>query len=201
VKKIAVLLIVFLILILSFSISVSGLKAWPGKHYITINKWYGPGEEAKNPVIHITNTESYGINVSVRVDTPGIKTLTNGYSIIPDVNWIKTDPEILYIPGGQSGEIEVYIDVPENLQTSRFNEKWEAYVVISPPLDSGDGFNVQTELAVKLLIKTPTGEAAGIHSIYILLSFIIIIITICLLSLFIGKKKKNASLYYFKKKK
>jgi len=201
VKKIIVIFLVFLILFTGFSIVASGVKVWPGKHYITINKWYGPGEEVKNPIIHVTNTESYGINVSVRINAPGSKSLSGGYSNIPDVSWVRTVPEVIYIPAGSSGELEVIIEVPESQQSLHYNEKWEAYVVISPPLTSGGGINVQTELAVKLFIKTPTGEAAGFQYIHILLFFITLIILMCIVFFYVGKKKRSATLFYFKKKK
>ena len=168
--------------------TASSMKVWPGKQYITINRWYGENDDIKNPIIYVTNTESYGLNVSVRVDSPHISTMDEGYSFIPDLSWVKTDPEILYLPPYSTGEIEIFIQVPESEQSLHYNERWETLVVVSPPMETGGGLNVQTELAVKLFIRTPTGEAEQIQ--YIPIVFIVIFLIIVVLVIFYGKKKK-----------
>ena len=200
-KKITVMFLVFLVLFTSFSVVVSGIKIWPGKHYITINKWYSEGEEVDHPRIQVTNTESYGINVSVSIDNPHVNTLSGGYSQIPDLSWVKVVPEVLYLPGGSSDFVEVFIEIPESEQSLHYNEKWEALVVFSPPIKPDGGVNVQVELAVKLFIKTPTGEVARIPYIYILLGIIISAIIIYMTQSYVKKKKSSEAIFYFKKKK
>jgi hypothetical protein len=179
----------------------SSVKIWPGKHYITINKWYSTGEEVKHPRIQVMNTESYDINVSVSIDNPHVNTLSGGYSQIPDLSWVKVFPEVLYLPGGSSDFVEVFIEIPESEQSLHYNEKWEALVVFTPPIKPGGGVNVQVELAVKLFIKTPTGEVARIPYIYILLGIIISAIIIYMTQSYVNKKKSSEAIFYFKKKK
>ena len=200
-KKIIVMFLVFLILFTSFSVVASGIKIWPGKHSITINRWYSEGEEVDHPRIQVTNTESYGINVSVSIDNPHVNTLSGGYSQIPDLSWVKVVPEVLYLPGGSSDFVEVFIEVPESEQSLYYNEKWEALVVFTPPMEPGGGVNVQLELAVKLFIKTPEGEVAEIQPTHILLFFFISLVILYLAYIFIKKKKSSEAIFYFKKKK
>lgn len=201
VKKLIVFTLVFIILITSFSMGVSGIKIWPGKHHVTINKWYTDANRVDRPKIQITNTESYPIEIAIRVDNPSVKALTEGYSFVPDLSWIKVIPENLVIPGEGSDFVEIIIEVPEDEQSSHYNESWEAYVVISPPLNSGGGLNIQTELAVKLFIKTPEGEVTSIPYLIILL-FLFILTTIIYAFLSnIKKKKSKEVMFYFKKKK
>jgi hypothetical protein len=193
--------LVFLVLFTSFSVVASGIKIWPGEHSITINRWYSEGEEVDHPRIQVTNTESYDINVSVSIDNPHVNTLSEGYSQIPDLSWVKVVPEVLYLPGGSSDFVEVFIEVPESEQSLYYNEKWEALVVFTPPMEPGGGVNVQLELAVKLFIKTPKGEVAEIQPTHILLFFFISLVILYLAYIFIKKKKSSEAIFYFKKEK
>jgi hypothetical protein len=168
----------------------SGIKIWPGKYDININRWPNNEEKVDTPTIQITNTDSYDINVTIRVDHPAIETITEGYSFIPDLSWVRVVPEKLFIPAGNSDELELFIEVPESEQSSYYNEKWETLVVITPPVKKGQGINFQTELAVKLFIRTPGGDYAQIHYIFILL-FAFISIIIVLIALLHARKKKE----------
>ena len=200
-KKYVVALIGLLLISICFSTVVSGIKVWPGKHEITINKWYGQDETVKRPTVQIMNTESYDITVRINKDNPSEKQLTKGYSLIPDLSWIKTYPEELVIPAKSDRTFEIAIEVPESEQSSYYNERWEAWIIIIPPIKNGSGFNVQTEIAVKLLIKTPQGEAGLMPSVYIFLISLFLVFFI-LIALYIkNKKKTDPTLYYFKKKK
>ena len=193
VKKIIFLILVFLILSMCFSMITSGIKIWPGKYDININRWPNNNEKVDTPTIQVTNTESYDINVSIRVDHPASETITEGYSFIPDLSWVRVIPEKLFIPAGYSDELELFIEVPESEQSSHYNEKWETLVVITPPVKKGQGINFQTELAVKLFITTPKGEYAQIQYIFILLCTLILII-IVLIALNHVRKKKRISI-------
>jgi hypothetical protein len=190
VKKIIFLIITFLIVFMCFSMITSGIKIWPGKYDININRWPNNEEKVDTPTIQITNTDSYDINVTIRVDHPAIETITEGYSFIPDLSWVRVVPEKLFIPAGNSDELELFIEVPESEQSSYYNEKWETLVVITPPVKKGQGINFQTELAVKLFIRTPGGDYAQIYYIFILL-FAFISIIIVLIALLHARKKKE----------
>ena len=202
-KKIFVILFFIFFITLFFTYNCqAGIKIWPGKLYITINEWDEKIEYISHP-IQITNPYNYGVNVTTKKEIPNNESIESGYSMIPDISWIEITPDEHYIPPKSSREFNAFIKVPEDIKNEYFNEKWDARVVFTSDilLGAGGGMQFQIELAVKLLIKTPTGEAAGIQSILILLFFIVLIITMCVLSIYIGKKKKNASLFYFKKKK
>lgn len=200
-KKIIILFLALLTLFTVFSMVASGVKIWPGKISIDITKWYSDTEDVEHARIQVINTESYGINVAVSIENPHIKRLTGEYSQIPDVSWIKVVPEELYVPGGSSDFVEVYIEVPESEQSLHYNEKWETSVIFTPPNKLGGGVNVQIELAVKLFIKTPSGEEARIQPIHILFGFIILLIIILAAMSYVKKKKRSAAIFYVKQKK
>ena len=190
-RKIAVVFLVFLFLFTCFSVTVGAIKIWPGKHYITINRWYEPGENVRNPKIQITNTESYDMNISVRIDNPSVPTLDPGYSVIPDTSWIKTVPEVVFVPAGSSEFIEVIIEVPESQQSLHYNEKWETLVVISEPIESGGGINIQTEIGVKIFIQTPEGEILKIQYTHILIAIIIPLLIIFMVAYILKRKRRS----------
>ena len=191
----------FLLLFTCFSTVVSGIKIWPAKFTIEIPKWYDNTDEDNNPKIQITNVESHDVKVTVKVDNPSIQALSEGYSYIPDLSWIKVVPETITIPAKSSESIEVIIEVPEDEQSKQYNEKWESWVVVSTPIDTGGGINIQTELAVKLFIKTPIDEEAGINLLlFIFLLFFLIIILYIAFS-YSKKKKRSEAVFYYKKKK
>ncbi len=192
VRKIIFIFLVFLAFSTCFSMITCGIKVWPAKYDIEIKRWPTKEEKIENPTIQVTNTESYDINVTIRVNNPSTESLTEGYSLTPDLSWVKVVPEVLYVPAGSSGELEIFIEVPESEQSTHYNEKWETLVVICPPIKIGGGINFQPEIAVKLFIKTPEMEFAQIQYITILL-FIIVSISIVSIAFFYVKKKKGFS--------
>ena len=102
------------------------------------------------------------------------------------------------MPAKSSDFVEVYIDVPESEQSLHYNEKWETYVVITPPPESG-GVNIQTEIAVKLFIQTPSGEAALFPSMYVFIVLLSLIALAFAARVYIRQKRRQA-VFYFKKK-
>jgi hypothetical protein len=203
VKKTIILLLIFLILLSSFSFTAqSGIKIWPGKLYIEMNKWFDEEKEIRHP-IHITNPYSHGVNVTTRIENPSSKSITERFTPLPNISWVRTDPERVYLPPKTSKDVEVVINIPLDQQLY-YNEKWETGAVIKSdiPLGSGDSMNFELEISVKLYIITPKGEVEESQYFYILLFFIFSIIIFYIAILFIRKKKENLkSFYYFKNKK
>ncbi|KYK21622.1 hypothetical protein AYK24_08815 [Thermoplasmatales archaeon SG8-52-4] len=203
-KKTIVFILISLILLTSFSLTAyGGIKIWPGKLSVELNKWFDEEKEIRHP-IQITNPFSNGVNITTRVENPNLKVITERYSLIPDLSWVHTEPENLYIPPKSSKEVEVVINIPIDQQEMYYNEKWETRVVITSdiPLSSGGGMNFQVELAVKLYIITPKSKQGDYPYIFILLFFIFSIIIVYLTTSYIKKKKDNLkSIYYFKNKK
>lgn len=203
-KKTIVLILISLILFTSFSLTAQGgIKIWPGKLTVELNKWLDEEKEIRHPV-HITNPYSYGVNVTSKIHNPALKVITDRYSPIPDISWLTTTPDKLYIPPKTSKDIEVLINIPKDQQELYYNEKWETWVVITSdiPIGSGGGMNFELELAVKLYIITPKSEQGDSQYIFILLFFIFSIIIAYIATSYIKKKKENMkSIYYFKNKK
>jgi len=204
VRKTIVLILISLIFFTSFSLTAQGgIKIWPGKLSVELNKWFDEETEIRHP-IQITNPYSNGVNITTRIENPNLKVITERYSPIPDISWVQTDPVYLYIPPKTSKNVEVVINIPIDQQEMYYNEKWETRVVITSdiPLSSGGGMNFQVELSVKLYIITPKGEQGDFLYIFILLFFIISIIAIYIVNSYIKKKRDSLkSIYYFKNKK
>jgi hypothetical protein len=210
VKKLTILFMAFLVLFSSFSVVEGGIEIWPGKLTITMNEWYDKWVETKYNKIQVTNPYSYGINISVKLNYPGAQVISDGYSYIPDLSWIRVEPETIYLPPKSSNTFEVIIEVPKDEQLKYFNEKWETWAVFTSNLYPGrqGGMNFQVELAVKLFINTPKSESAGSQYLYIIL-FLISTIFMVLIILFFTKKRKNYkingiksdfSLFFFRRK-
>ena len=211
-KKLIILFLAFLVLFSSFSIvAEAGIQIWPGKLTITMNEWYDKWIETKYNKIQVTNPYSYGINVSVKLNHPGTQVISEGYSYIPDLSWIRIEPETIYLPPNTSNTFEVIIEVPKDEQLKYFNEKWETWAIFTSNLYPGrqGGMNFQVELAVKLFINTPKGEAAGSQYLYIVLFSISTIFVVFVILLYSKKRKNyqvdvtkpNSSLFFFRRKK
>ena len=199
-RKIIVIFLVFLTLFTTFTICASGgFKVWPGKLDYTINWWPTDEDKTRYARIQVTNTESHDIDLTVRIDHPHVNVLDAGYSQIPDLSWVKSNTDVLHIPAKSSEYVEVNVEVPKSEQSLHYNEKWETYVVISSPLETEGGINFKEELAVKLFIKTPSGEKAEFPYIFIIIIFFLPII-LYLIHSYIKKKRDKFASYYFKKK-
>lgn len=203
-KKTTVIILVILFLFACSSVVVQSghIQIWPGKLWITINEWPSEDEDVKYPTIQVTNPQSQAINVSTKTDNPAAADLTGDYSYIPDLSWVSTIPEMLYLLPGESGEFRVVIKVPEDEQSSHFNEKWLTLVTVYSRDEKIPGsFNIQTEIGVKLFIKTPEGVVAEIQPIHVLLFFFILLVIVYLAYSSTKKKKSSEAIFYFKKKK
>jgi hypothetical protein len=188
-------IILFLTIILFFSIisnvAKGGFKIWPGKLTITMNEWFDKWEENKYNKIYITNPYSYSINVTVHVDHPSFEAISDGYSRIPDLSWVKVAPESLNLSPQSSEPVEIIIEVPKDEQSNHFNEKWETWVVFNSNLyPSGlGGMIFKLDLSVKLFINTPKSEFKGAQYLPILLFFFILVITVLIFTFYFKKKK------------
>ena len=203
-KKTIVLLLIILVLFSSFSLKAqAGIKIWPGKIRVEMNKWFDDEKEIKQP-IQITNPYSHGVNVTSRIENPSLKAITESFSPVPDISWITTSTDRLYIPPKSSDNFEIIINIPEDQQELYYNEKWETNVVISSDIPigpEGGGMNFKLEIAVKLLIITPESKEEGFQYFYIFIFIFLIFIVLTISSYIKKKKQKLSSIYYFKNKK
>ena len=209
-KNLTILILVFFILFSSFSVvTKGGIEIWPGKLTITMNEWFDKWVETKYNKIQVTNPYSYGINISVKLDHPSAEVISEGYFFIPDISWIKIEPETIHLPPKSSDKFEVIIEVPKHEQSKHFNEKWETWAIFTSDLHPGGkgGMNFQVELAVKLFINTPKGEAVESKYLPIVLFLFFSIFVILIVFIYLKKRKnyqinnKNPSLFFYRRKK
>lgn len=143
--------------------------------------------------IQVTNPYSYDVNASARVENPAIGKLSDNYTFIPDLSWVKFVSETIYIPAGSSRFFELLIDIPDDEKPWHYNESWEAWVVISSDRSGSSGdFLFKIELAVKLFINTPPGEKATmIQNLYIILGIVVALIATSAAIFYVKKNKKS----------
>ena len=203
VKKISILFISIIIIISCFSMISCGrgIKIWPGKMWIEVNRWYDEGTDVDRATISVTNVETFDIRVRVTLDNPAKEVVEEGYSYIPELSWLKVTPQEFIVPAESTKEVEIKLEVPEGEQQDYYNEKWETWIVVSTPPEPGGAFNIQTNLAAKLFIETPDGTKAQLEPIHIILLFLISIFILYLAIDSIRKKKSRDAMFYFKEKK
>lgn len=191
-NRITVTVLFSLFVLVCLSVSVNGFAIWPGKLEITLSEGY-QNEDIIHP-IQVTNSLPRAINASAVVNNPANTSLTEGYSFIPNVSWIKIEPEILYVPANSSSLFQLIVEIPESEVPLQYNKSWETWVTISSDEYSGGverGVYFKTELAVKIFIDTPSGEGK-IQIQNLLLPFgIILAITVVLLSFFFLRIKRG----------
>lgn len=209
-KKLTILFLTFLVVFSSFSVvTKGGIEIWPGKLTITMNEWFDKWVETKYNKIQVSNPYSYGINVSVKLSHPSTEAISDEYFYIPDLSWIKIEPELMYLPPNSSNTFEVIVEVPKDEQSKHFNEKWETWVIFTSDLYPGGqgGMNFQVELAVKLFINTPKGEAVGSKYLPIVLFLFFSIFVILIVFIYLKKRKNyqikstKPSLFFYRRKK
>ena len=158
-KKITILILFFLIsgIILTPPIVNAGLILWPGKLTIDIPKGF-PDEEITYNKITVKNPYDYDIIVITEINDPPIGETTDGYTNIPDLSWVKINPETQKISARSEGYFNLSIDIPEDEKSSHYNEKWEVRVIVfkKPDYQSGN-LIVNMKLASKIYIHTPEG--------------------------------------------
>ena len=189
------------------SVLSGGISIWPGKLTITMPEEY-PEEEIRYE-IEVDNLNSYDINVSAEIENPSLHYLKKDYTFIPDLSWVSTTPEILYIPAYGSRFLEVIITIPNEEKPLHYDEHWEVWVVISEVKDQSPGTIISIELAVKLFINTPPEKVKQQipQTLYlIMLSIIVGLIAVATFVFYVKKRKritykKRLAILYFKKKK
>lgn len=191
VNRIKVVLLFSVLLLLCLSVSVDGISMWPAKLEITLSEGY-QNEDIIHP-IQVTNPLTRAINVTAVVSNPANESLTEGYSFIPNVSWIRVVPEELYVPANSSSLFQLIVEIPDSEVPLQYNKSWETWVTIASDqyggVDRGAAFKV--ELAMKVFIDTPSGEAKfQIQNLFLPLGIVLIIIVLSLLFFFLKIKRK-----------
>lgn len=210
-RRLKLLILIFLlvagnILLITSPIVKSGVKVSPAKLIITIEEY--PDKEIQYK-IKITNPYPQDITTSLEIKHPF--EIKENYTRIPDLSWIKVIPESLDIPSDSSKEIEVIVDIPEDKKMLYNNEKWEAWVIVTPRIKSiFGGMVLQMQLAVKLFIHTPKSTVTSWnlpapYIIYPVFGAILFVIALFLTIFYLNKKRNikpnKANIFYIKKKK
>ena len=154
-KKTTIFMVVIFLLIILSQSSIA-IKIYPGT--MTVRMPDGFPEEPISYKIQVSNENKNGVNVTAKVNNP--VNLTSGFSNIPDLSWIRIEPEILYIPGKSFEFFEVIINIPKNKKPLYYDESWESKISVSTitPKPEEGTVNFKISLAVKLFIHTPPEE-------------------------------------------
>ena len=124
---------------------LAGFGIQPGKVYI--DNLY-PGAQAEF-LITIYNQNDYESTFVVRARTPDYTAEDEGYGIFPHLEWITVTPERVIISAGDTGEVVITVDMPEDADYGgRKSEVWISFN------EEGAPGMVQIELASRLFIST-----------------------------------------------
>lgn len=183
------MLLISLFLLICLSSSANSFKIWPGKLDIILSEGY-QNKDIIHP-IQVTNNLDRAINASAEVHDPANNSLTEGYSFIPNVSWIKILPEKLYVPAYSSSQFQLILEIPEDEVPLQHNKSWETWVTISSDQYSGieRGIAFKVELSVKIFIQTPPGKMEKqIQNLYFFFGIFISLIIVLLVIYYIKKK-------------
>jgi hypothetical protein len=189
----------------------AGVKVDPAQVVISMPEGY-PEEDVQYK-IRVTNPYSFNISVSTRIVHPFEENFKEGYARIPDLSWVKTVPEEPYIPANSHKEFGLIIDIPDKEKPLHYNESWEVWLIVIPHYPSGGegqeqvGATLQTQVAVRVLINTPSGEMKQQmpQNLYFILGIIMGLIAVVIASSYLKKKKRGiyrsskVSVFYFRK--
>lgn len=206
-KKISKALIISLCLIVNIFILVpttkSDIALWPGKLTINISEF--PEDEIVYKKICVTSQNNYDADVFVEISDPPSGSLTEGYSNIPNLSWIKVTPNPGLVPAKSDSYFRLWIDIPEKEKDLHYNESWEVWVrFFDKPRDDGEiVFNMK--LATRVFIHTPTGlkQKFPYNPFIFIIVFTVFLLIIVAYFYFknktpIGSKKR--AVFYIKKK-
>jgi hypothetical protein len=186
-KKTTIFIVVLFLIILLSQSSIA-IKIFPGT--MTIRMPDGYPEEPINYKIQVNNENKKGVNVSAQASNP--INLTSGFSNIPDLSWIRIEPETLYVPGKSHEFFNVFIDIPEDKRSLHYDESWKSKITVStdPPKAEEGGVSFKIVLAVDLFIHTPPGEKLVQEppTLYYILVLVAIVISIIVVVILLKKR-------------
>lgn len=149
--------VLFLNLIYIFSpVAQAGVEVSPGKLTIDIRDDFS--KENISYKITIKNPYKEDIRVMTKISKPF--DLTENFSKIPDLSWVKVKPDSFVVPGKSSKKVEVFVNITDDEKLDFYNKNWEVWAIFIPKKTGSSGTTtLQTQLAVKLLILTPDGSS------------------------------------------
>lgn len=154
--------------------------------------------------VGVENLYRHDINVSAKIEKQISYRLTENYTDMPDLSWVKITPNIVHLSAKKSKLLNVTIDIPDEEKPLNYNKRWEFVVVFSEIKDNSTP--IKTEIAITIHIETPKSAKMQMPSSYILFvivgGFMILIVFI----LYVKNKKRTltgekAVVFYFKKRK
>jgi len=189
----------------------AGVKVDPAQVVISMPEGY-PEKDVQYK-IRLTNPYPFNISVSTRIVHPFEGNYKEGYAKIPDLSWVKTVPEEPYVLANSFKEFELNIDIPDKEKPLHYNESWEVWVIVIPHYPSGEegqgqiGTTLQTQVAVRVLINTPSGETKQQmpQNLYLILGIIMGLMAVVIAFSYLKKKKRGiyriskAAVFYFRK--
>lgn len=190
-----------LFILVSTPASSGGISAWPAT--LTINMPEDFPEKEIQYKILVNNLYTHDINISAKIENPIPYRLSENYTFIPDLSWVKIASNTVHLSAKQSTFVEVLIDIPDKEKPLHYNERWEVWVIVSEIKDALPGTTaITTELGIKLFVNTPEREKMQMPNL-LPIFFIIMLFTALVVFVLYAKKrafhKKKSAVFYFKK--
>lgn len=204
-KKLISILILFLLVCSTFLIPVvisENIALWPAKLNIGISRY--PNEEIKFNKIQVKNPYDEKITVVPQVINPSEDVRNESYDLIPDLSWVKVSPEELIISPKSSGFFELTVNVPEEVRSEYYGEKWEVWARVYKKINpDSKGVIINIMPTTKVFISTPVDESnVDLNPFVFWFTFIGLVVLISIyFSIRFLKARNKKSVFYFRKKK
>ena len=111
-----------------------------------------PGQRITAGTLSVTNTGDNECTYLVSVFEP--LSFREGYSSLPDYSWVSFDKTEITIPPGESGYVNVFLEVPDKKEY--LNKDWEVWINVG----GVKGGMITTEVFVRMLISTKAEPAS-----------------------------------------
>jgi hypothetical protein len=194
-------------LIITPSVSSGGISIWPPDMTININSW--DYEEEIRPRIQVNNLNPFEIDVIVTAKNPNIRDRKANFNDIPDLSWVKFEPEKIIIPPHGSKSVYVSLSIPEEERPKHSGENWEVWLsVIQLRNESAENPSLfRIELISKCFIRTPPKTATSEFPQFPFLVLLLIIggFVVSTIISYISKRRKainmnKSAVFYLKKR-
>lgn len=134
--------------------------------------------------IRMTNERDVPVDATVIVEKPS--KVTENYTAIPDISWIKIVPDKLHIPANSVGYANIYINIPPTEEN--YNKSWEALITATQLPNEGESINIA--LSARMKINVASIESIGDKSIMPYLYGLVGVIA-CITGAFLFKRYKS----------
>ncbi len=190
-------------MVLSSQPTKAGIRLLPAKLTINISKF--TDDEIQYNKICVENPYNYDIEVIAGIENPPSDSITNGYSLIPDISWVTLNSNSALISAESNSFFTITIDIPDDKRSLNYDKKWEVWFKVFEKPGSGASGSLSVKIASRIYIHTPSNELRQNipYSPFILYFFIFCLLVIVFIGFYKKRRtsqNKRPAMFYVKKR-